>query len=127
MKRAVLAIRNTLISEVVSNALEHVNFFVKKSSSQNEEEILTLTKAISANFLIMDVTRSEDCTFESRMNVVYKVKHLNPEIKVALLCDSLSDKDIAYRIKCAKEERRIDAFFYESVPSDYLADVIASL
>ena len=72
-------------------------------------------------------TRWEDGTFDSRMSVAFSVKRQNPEIKVALLCDSVSDEDSAYRIKCAKKEGRIDAFFYESVPSDYLADVIDSL
>ncbi len=127
MKRAVLAIKNTLILEVVTKALEYIGFFVQKSFSQDEDKISTLVKTLSANVLIMDVTRWEDGTFDSRMSVASSVKQQNPEIKVALLCDSVSDEDIAYRIKCAKKEGRIDAFFYESVPSDYLADVIDSL
>lgn len=127
MKRAVLAIKNTLILEIVTKALEHISFFVEKSFSQDEEKILTLVKTLSANVLIMDVTRWGDGAFHSRMNIISAAKHQNPEIKVALLCDSVSDEDSAYRIKCAKEEGRIDAFFYESVPSDYLADVIDSL
>lgn len=127
MKRAVLAIKNTLILEVVTKALEYIGFFVQKSFSQDEDKISTLVKTLSANVLIMDVTRWEDGTFDSRMSVASSVKQQNPEIKVVLLCDSVSDEDSAYRIKCAKKEKKIDAFFYESVPSDYLADVIDSL
>ena len=61
------------------------------------------------------------------MRTVKKSKFVNPELKIALLCDNVSNKDDAYKIKCAKEEKKIDAFFYESVTSDYLADVIDSL
>lgn len=60
------------------------------------------------------------------MNTVKEVKKQKPEVKIALLCDNVSDETIAYKIKRAKEEI-IDAFFYESVPSDYLADVLDSL
>ena len=103
MKRAVLAIKNTLILEVVTKALEYIGFFVQKSFSQDEDKISTLVKTLSANVLIMDVTRWEDGNFDSRMSVASSVKQQNPEIKVALLCDSVSDEDSAYRIKCAKK------------------------
>ena len=89
MKRVVLAIRNRLVLEAVTNALKRAGVFVEKSSSQETERILTLTNALAATTLVMDVTRSE--------------------------------------VKCAKEEGAIDAFFYESVPSDYLADALDAL
>ena len=91
------------------------------------ERILALLNALSATFLVMDVTRSGDGTFDMRMNTVKEVKKQKPEVKIALLCDNVSDETIAYKIKRAKEEEIIDAFFYESVPSDYLADVLDSL
>lgn len=127
MKRAVLAIRNGLVLEAVTDALKRTGFFVEKAFSQETESILTLTNALSANVLVMDVTRSGDGTFDMRMDTVKETRKQNPEIKIALLCDNVSDESSAYKIKCAKEEGSIDAFFYESVPSDYLADVIDAL
>ena len=59
--------------------------------------------------------------------VVLAIRRQNPEIKIALLCDNVSDESNAYKVKCAKEDGSIDAFFYESVPSDYLADAIDAL
>ena len=120
MKRAVLAIRNRLVLEAVTDALKRIGVFVEKCFSQETERILALLNALSATFLVMDVTRSGDGTFDMRMNTV-------KEVKIALLCDNVSDETIAYKIKRAKEEEIIDAFFYESVPSDYLADVLDSL
>ena len=127
MKRAVLAIRNRLVLEAVTDALKRIGVFVEKCFSQETERILALLNALSATFLVMDVTRSGDGTFNMRMNTVKEVKKQKPEVKIALLCDNVSDETIAYKIKRAKEEEIIDAFFYESVPSDYLADVLDSL
>ena len=127
MKRVVLAIRNRLVLEAVTNALKRAGFFVEKSSSQETERILTLTNALAATTLVMDVTRSGDGTFDMRMNTAREVRRRNPEIKIALLCDNVSDESSAYKVKCAKEEGAIDAFFYESVPSDYLADALDAL
>ena len=127
MKRAVLAIRNRLVLETVTDALKRIGVLVEKCFSQETERILALLNALSATFLVMDVTRSGDGTFDMRMNIVKEVKKQKPEVKIALLCDNVSDETIAYKIKRAKEEEIIDAFFYESVPSDYLADVLDSL
>ena len=127
MKRAVLAIRNRLVLEAVTDALKRIGVLVEKCFSQETERILALLNALSATFLVMDVTRSGDGTFDMRMNTVKEVKKQKPEVKIALLCDNVSDETIAYKIKRAKEEEIIDAFFYESVPSDHLADVLDSL
>ena len=127
MKRAVLAIRNRLVLEAVTDALKRIGVLVEKCFSQETERILALLNALSATFLVMDVTRSGDGTFDMRMNTVKEVKKQKPEVKIALLCDNVSDETIAYKIKRAKEEEIMDAFFYESVPSDYLADVLDSL
>ena len=127
MKRAVLAIWNRLVLEAVTDALKRIGVLVEKCFSQETERILALLNALSATFLVMDVTRSGDGTFDMRMNTVKEVKKQKPEVKIALLCDNVSDETIAYKIKRAKEEEIIDAFFYESVPSDYLADVLLSL
>ena len=115
-------------SLAVTNALKRAGFFVDKSSSQETERILTLTNALAATTLVMDVTRSGDGTFDMRMDTVKEIRRQNPEIKIALLCDNVSDESNAYKVKCTKEDGSIDAFFYESVvPSDYLADAIDTL
>lgn len=127
MKRAILAIRNTLILEAVMNSLKESGFLVEKASSQETDKILAIMNALLADFLIMDVTRCGDGTFDQRMETVLAAKKQNPSVKIALLCDNVSNEESAYRIKHAKEEAKIDAFFYESVPSNYLVDVIDSL
>lgn len=127
MKRVVLAIKNGLISEAVTLALKRAGFAVEKAVTQSASQILLACEAVYAELLVMDVTRTGDGTFDLRMQTVKSVKTQNPLIKVALLCDKVSDAAIADKVKCAKEEGAIDAFFYESVPSDYLADALDAL
>ena len=127
MKRVVLAIKNGLISEAVTLALKRAGFAVEKAVTQSASQILLACEAVYAELLVMDVTRTGDGTFDLRMQTVKSVKAQNPAVKVALLCDKVSDGAIADKVKCAKEEGAIDAFFYESVPSDYLADALDAL
>ena len=127
MKRTVLAIRNRLILEAVTLALKKAGFCVARSTSQDEAQILLACEATYANLLVMDVARSGDGTYESRAETVQAAKRKNPDLKIALLCDNVSDGDVAYKVKRAKEEGLIDACFYESVPSDYLVDALDSL
>ena len=98
-----------------------------KAVTQSASQILLACEAVYAELLVMDVTRTGDGTFDLRMQTVKSVKTQNPLIKVALLCDKVSDAYIADKVKCAKEEGAIDAFFYESVPSDYLVDALDAL
>ena len=74
MKRVVLAIRNRLVLEAVTNALKRAGVFVEKSSSQETERILTLTNALAATTLVMDVTRSGDGMFDMRMDTVKEIR-----------------------------------------------------
>lgn len=127
MKRALVVVKNRLVQEAVVSALRKVGFFVEKSSSQETDRILTLLDAFAATTLLMDVTRFGDGSFEMRMDTIKEAKRLNPELKAVLICDKVSDENNAHRIKCAKEEGSIDAFFYESVPSDYIADAVDAL
>ena len=127
MKRVVLAIKNGLISEAVTLALKKAGFAVEKAVTQSASQILLACEAVYAELLVMDVTRTGDGTFDLRMQTVKSVKAQNPDIKVALLCDKVSDATIADKVKGAKEEGAIDVFFYESVPSDYLADALDAL
>lgn len=127
MKRVVLAIKNGLISEAVTLALKRAGFAVEKAVTQSASQILLACEAVYAELLVMDVTRTGDGTFDLRMQTVKSVKTQNPLIKVALLCDKVSDAYIADKVKSAKETGAIDAFFYESVPSDYLVDALDAL
>ena len=55
------------------------------------------------------------------------VKKNNPECKIVLVVDEVTEKKLADRVRQAKKDGRIDNFIYGSVSSTYLAAVIDSL
>ena len=127
MKRVILAIVNSLVEEAVGNALNKAGFFVENSPSQKTDDVTKVCDIFFANLLLMDVTRTGEGQFENRMQTLKEVKRLNPQIKTGLFCDNVSDPEVSFRVKQSKEEGKIDVFFYESVQTDYLCDVIDSL
>lgn len=127
MKKVIVAIQNTLVCEAVTGALQKAGFFVEKSLSQDPDKIAAACETFFADVLLMDAGRAAENAFERRMETVRCVRKNNPSLKVGLLCDNVSDPEIAQRVKRAMETGLIDIFFYESVQTDYLCDVVDSL
>lgn len=127
MKKVIVAIDNTLVCEAVMGALKKEGFFVEKSLSQEFDKIAMACDLFFADVLLMDVGRAKGRTFDHRMETVRCVKKKNPSLKMGFLCDNVSDPEIAQKVKQAKEMGLIDVFFYESVQTDYLCDVVDSL
>ena len=127
MKKVVVAIQNMLVCEAVLGALKRKGFFVEKSLSQNPEKVVVACDVFFADVLLMDAGRAAENSFERRMETVRCVRKNNPSLKTGLLCDNVSDPEIARKVKQAKETGLIDVFFYESVQTDYLCDVVDSL
>ena len=127
MKKVVVAIQNMLVCEAVLGALKRKGFFVEKSLSQNPEKVVVACDVFFADVLLMDVGRTSENSFDRRMETVQRAVKKNPSLKTGLLCDNVSDPEVSFRVKQSKEEGKIDVFFYESVQTDYLCDVIYSL
>lgn len=127
MKKVIVAIQNTLVCEAVTGALQKAGFFVEKSLSQDPDNIAAACETFFADVLLMDAGRAAENSFERRMETVRCVRKNNPSLKTGLLCDNVSDPEIAQRVKRAMETGLIDIFFYESVQTDYLCDVVDSL
>lgn len=127
MKRVIVAVQNTLVSEVLSTALKRQGMFVERSLSGVPQKVASLCETLFADVLVMDVTRFGDGAFGNRAETVNAVRESNPKIKVCLVCDNVSDDETSFKVASAKAIGLIDAFFYQSVPSDYIADVIGTL
>ncbi len=127
MKRVIVAIQNTLVSEAILIALKTRGMFVEKSLSGEPQSVAYLCGMLFADTLVMDVTRFGDGTFDNRVKTVTAVKKSNPKITICIVCDNVSDGELSVKVANAKETGLIDAFFYQSVPSDYIADVISTM
>lgn len=127
MKRVIVAIQNTLVSEAVLSALNKRGIFAEKSLSGDSQRVASLCETLFADVLFMDVTRFGQGEFDNRMKTVEAVKEVTPQIKVCVVCDNVSDSELSFKVANAKKDGQIDAFFYQSLPSDYIADVIATM
>ena len=127
MKRVIVAVQNTLVSEAVVQSLKKSDMLVEKAFGVAPDEIDSVCRAFFADVLFMDVARFGGGSFDNRKKTAETVKKSNPKIKVCLVCDNVSDPELAFRVTNAKEMGLIDAFFYQSVPSDYIADVISTM
>lgn len=127
MKRVIVAVQNTLVSEAIMGALSKRGLFAEKALSGEPQMIASLCETLFADVLVMDVTRFGEGTFDHRTETVYEVKKYDPEMKVCFVCDNVSDAELSHKVAEARIMGLIDAFFYQSVPSDYIADVIATM
>lgn len=127
MKRVIAAIQNVLVLEAILNALNKRGMYVETSLSSEYQKIASLCKTIFADVLVMDVTRFGEGAFDNRMETINATKNQNPKIKICLVYDNEMDDELLFKILSAKETGKIDMFFYQSVPSDYIADVISTV
>ena len=127
MKRVIVAVQNELVSEAILSALKKRGMFAEKSPSGESQSVVSLCKSLFADVLVTDVVRFGSGTFDNRAGTVNAVKRGNPKIKICFVCDNVSDGELSVKVANAKEVGLIDAFFYQSVPSDYIADVISTM
>lgn len=121
-----MCIRNNLFAQAAEcELLKTGDFLVERVLSDNAEDVCAACVAFFANVLFMDV--SPECILKKRIEAINAVKKRLPDIKVALFCDSNADPETAAKVKNAKAIGQIDAFFYESVTANYLADALESL
>ena len=90
-------------------------------------DTLSLCKTVGADILLMEVSRLNAYTLESRLNLIDRVRREIAACKCVLLCDENSDMELAHRVMHARQDRLIDAFFYASVTPAYLAAALDAL
>ena len=128
MRNVVVSMQNTLLSEAVARSLaETGEFRVEQILHGKTDDTLPLCAAAQAEILLMEVSRLPAYTLESRFALIDGVRRELPRCKFALLCDETGDAELARRVKCARQDRLIDAFFYASVTPAYLAAAMDAL
>ena len=128
MKNVVVSMQNTLLAEAVAGALLKTGEFrVEQALPGRPEDAASLCVSARADVLLMEVSRLSGYTLESRMCLIDTVRRAAPLCKFALLCDENSDPELARRVMRARQDRRIDAFFYASVTSEYLTAAVEAL
>ena len=128
MRNIVISMQNTLLSESIARSLaEAGEFRVEQAPPGRTGDTFSLCQAVQADILLMEVSRLTAYTLESRMGLIARVRGAVPQCKFVLLCDENSDAELAQQVKCARQDRLIDAFLYASVTPAYLAAALDAL
>ena len=128
MKNIVISMQNTLLSEAIARALSDTGEFrIEQILPGKTNDTLSLCCAMQAEILLMEVSRLPAYTLESRLKLIECVRRAMPNCKFVLLCDENGDPELARRVKIARQDHKIDAFFYTSVTPGYLTAAVEAL
>ena len=128
MREIVVSMQNTLLSEAVARSLaETGEFRVEQVLPGKTGDTFSLCRAAQADILLMEVSRWEGYTLESRLRLIDDVRRKIPGCRFALLCDENSDEELARRVMIVRQDRLIDAFLYASVTPAYLTAALDAL
>ena len=128
MKNIVISMQNTLLSEAIARAFSDTGEFrIEQILPGKTNDTLSLCCAMQAEILLMEVSRLPAYTLESRLKLIECVRRVMPNCKFVLLCDENGDPELARRVKIARQDHKIDAFFYTSVTPGYLTAALDAL
>lgn len=128
MKKIAIRIRNTLQAEGVLAALKKNGGFISyKLSPSTVSDTITDCASLAPDILLMSVSYSPEETMENCLAVSSAVREEYPMCKIVFLCDENSFPELAEKIVSAKQDGKIDTFFYASTGGTYLAAVLSSL
>ena len=128
MKNIVISMQNTLLSEAIARAFSDTGEFrIEQILPGKTNDTLSLCCAMQAEILLMEVSRLPTYTLESRLKLIECVRRAMPNCKFVLLCDENGDPELARRVKIARQDHKIDAFFYTSVTPGYLTAAVEAL
>ena len=128
MKNIVISMQNTLLSEAIARAFSDTGEFrIEQILPGRTGDTLSLCAAVRADILLMEVSRLPAYTLESRLKLIECVRRAMPNCKFVLLCDENGDPELARRVKIARQDHKIDAFFYTSVTPGYLTAAVEAL
>ena len=128
MKNIVISMQNTLLSEAIARAFSDTGEFrIEQILPGKTNDTLSLCCAMQAEIPLMEVSRLPAYTWESRLKLIECVRRAMPNCKFVLLCDENGDPELARRVKTARQDHKIDAFFYTSVTPGYLTAAVEAL
>lgn len=128
MKKIAVRIRNTLQAEGVLSALKKYGGFISyRLAPSGASDTITDCASLKPDILLMTVSYAPEETMENCLAISSAVRAEDPKCKTVFLCDENSFPELAEKIVCAKQDGKIDTFFYASTGGKYLAAVLSSL
>lgn len=128
MKKIAIRIQNSLQAEGVLSVLKKNGGFIPyKLSTSKTSDIILDCKALEPDIVLMAVSYLPEEIIENSLTISNAVRDEHPKCKIVFLCDENSFPELAEKIVSAKQDKKIDTFFYSSIDGKYLAAVLSSL
>lgn len=128
MKNVIISMQNRLLSEAIAGSLAESGLFhIEQILPGKTNDTLALCCALQAEILFMEVSPLRDYSLERRLDLIEEVRQSVPDCKFALICDENSHQELAQLVKRARQQQRIDAFFFTSVTPAYLTAALDAL
>ena len=125
MKTIVVSVQNGLLAEGIIRTLkESGEFRAYKTVPGKSNSVLWDCESLNPDILLMEAPAS---TLPKRLEEGAAVRKALPHCKLVLLCDENAAPDIARQVILAKQDGRIDTFFYSSVTGSYLTAALSAL
>ena len=128
MKKIGVSIQNGLLAEGIVRMLnENGEFRPFRITSPKKNGVVSNCQLHGAEILLAEVSYASGATIDGRLAEARALRKELPECKIAFLCDENSSPEIAKEVMTAKKDGIIDAFFYSSVTTKYLAAALEAL
>lgn len=103
------------------------DFIPYKLSTSKTSDIIVDCKALEPDIVLVAVSCLPEKTIENSLAISNAIRDEHPKCKIVFLCDENSFPELAEKIVSAKQDKKIDTFFYSSIDGKYLAAVLSSL
>ena len=120
MKKIAISMRNRVFMESISLVLKQTDEFRPVCIPSSEPDVITET-------CLSEVPALPETGIEARLGVIRRLREKIPGCKSVLLCDETAYPELAGEVMRARQSRRIDAFFYASVTTEYMKASLNSL
>lgn len=127
MKTIVVSVQNGLLAEGIIRTLKESGEFRAYKTVPGKSRILWDCASLKPDILLMEVSHAPDSALPKRLEEGAAVRKAFPPCKLVFLCDENAAPDIARQVILAKQDGRIDAFFYSSVTGSYLTAALIAL
>lgn len=127
MKKIVVDLQNYLFADSIAVAFRNSNYDIDVVRAETPQDTVELCRVYKPFVLVMEVTAYTPWLLSERMKLRDEVKATCPDCKIALIVDSITEKQAAKDIRDAKKNGIIDQFFYGSMSAEYLMDQIYAM
>ena len=128
MRNIVLSIQNGLLAEAIAMALKKTgNFRVYTCMPAQAGKVPQICRTMDADILMMDVSTAPGASLPQRLLAGESVRRYLPACRQVLMCDDSAYPELARQVMLAKQDGRIDEFFYCSVTASYLVAMLEAV